>query len=225
MSVTTSEAPVFTLPSDELDRWRDVPVSVIVDLDASIRQVDPSIKLLQTRGQVDSGARPVLFGRAITARCEPPDFGAVLHAIDHVGKGDVLVIAAGGSSSHAMIGDILGGHLRAKGVAGVVCDGAVRDTANLSGWSDLPVYHSSVNARGPTGATRGIVNETVTIAGCEVRPGDLIVGDLDGLAVLSEADLQTWIDAAEARLAKEADWASRLAGGECVGAVFDLPAA
>ena len=225
MSVDVRGATTSALPSGELDRWREVPVSVIVDLDASIRQVDPSVGLLPCAGRAGNGARPVLFGRAVTARCEPPDFGAVLHAIDRVGPGEVLVIAAGGVESHAMIGDVLGGHLRAKGAAGIVCDGAVRDTRTLASWSDFPVYRASINPRGPTGATRGAVNVPVTVAGCEVRPGDLIVGDADGLAALSDEDLRTWIGAAEARLETEAGWVRRLADGEGVGAVFDLPAA
>ena len=225
MSVDVRNAPKSALPAGELDRWRKVPVSVIVDLDASIRQIDPSIRLLPAAGRASGDARPVLFGRAVTARCEPPDFGAVLHAMDRVGPGEVLVIAAGGVASHAMIGDVLGGHLRAKGAAGIVCDGAVRDTRTLASWSDFPVYCASINPRGPTGATRGTVNEPVTVAGREVRPGDLIVGDADGLAALSDEDLRTWIGAAEARLETEAGWVRRLADGEGVGAVFDLPAA
>ena len=80
----------------------------------------------------------MLFGRAVTARCEPPDFGAVLRAVDRVGPGEVLVIAAGGVESHAMIGDVLGGHLRAKGAAGIVCDGAVRDTRQPRKLERLP---------------------------------------------------------------------------------------
>ena len=132
--------------------------SVIVDLDPGLRQIDPAIALLQSRVETDKHARqttdnsaqPVLFGRAITARCEPPDFGAVLHAIDLVGKGDVLVIAADGVTTHAMVGDILGGHLRNKGAAGCVCDGAVRDTHTLAGWYDFPVYCKTITPRGPS---------------------------------------------------------------------------
>jgi regulator of RNase E activity RraA len=222
MKVSINDTPALSLPAGVLDRWRKVPVSVIVDLDKGLRQIDPSIRLLQARARGNDDSQPILFGRAVTARCEPPDFGAVMYAMDVVGKDDVLVIAANGSAGHAMIGDILGGHLRAKGAAGVVCDGAVRDTANLAGWSDLPVYCASINARGPVGAERGAVNETVTIAGCEVRPGDLVIGDADGLVVLSEADMQTWIDAAEARLVTEADWARRLGSGETAQSVFGL---
>ena len=77
------------------------------------------------------------------------DFGAVLYALDLLKPGDVLVIAAGGRADTAMIGDILGGHLRAKGGAGLICDGAVRDTDWLAAWDDVPVYARHVNPRGP----------------------------------------------------------------------------
>ena len=230
MSVTVNEAPSFSQSASELDRWRRVPVSVIVDLDPGLRQIDPAIALLQSRVQtdkharqtIDKSAQPVLFGRAITARCEPPDFGAVLHAIDLVGKGDVLVIAADGVTTHAMVGDILGGHLRNKGAAGCVCDGAVRDTHTLAGWYDFPVYCKTITPRGPVGSACGTVNDTVMIAGCEVRPGDLIIGDADGLVALSEDDLHKWIDAAETRLDYEAELVRRLGSGENVREVFGL---
>ena len=230
MSVTVNKTPSFSLSANELDRWRRVPVSVIVDLDPALRQIDPAIGLLQSRVQTDAQARqaadntamPFLFGRAVTAHCEPPDFGAVLHAIDLVGKGDVLVIATGGVTSHAMIGDILGGHLRSKGAAGCICDGAVRDTQTLAAWYDFPVYCKAVTPRGPVGSQRGTINETVMFAGCEIRPGDLIIGDADGLIALSEDDMHKYIDAAEARLKQEAEWARRLGNGETVGVVFEL---
>lgn len=222
MSVSMGRTPTSSLSADELNRWRQVPVSVAVDLDASIRQIDPAISLLQERSQLKGQLEPALFGRAVTVRCEPPDFGAVLYAMDQVGHGDVLVIAADGFTANAMIGEILGGHLRSVGAAGVVCDGAIRDSAMLAHWSDLPVYCRSITPRGPVGAELGAVNEPVMIAGTEVKPGELILGDADGLAVLSDEDLSTWIDAAEARLETEANWARRLSDGESVATVFNL---
>src|SRR3546814_2050700 len=71
--------------------------------------------------------QPRLFGRAVTAMCEPPYFGAVVQSLDVIRAGDVLVIAANGDCRNAMIGEILGGYLRGRGCAGILCDGAVRD--------------------------------------------------------------------------------------------------
>ncbi len=217
MSVTLHTAPQNSTPQSLLDAWRKVPVSVVVDLDKSIRQIDPAIRPLRP-----AGTQPALFGRAVTVHCEPPDFGAVLHAIDVVGKGDVLVIAASGFPHNAMIGDILCGQLRAKGAAGVVCDGAIRDVGTLANWTDFSVYSRSVTPKGPIGAAHGSINAPVMIAGIEILPGDLIIGDDDGLVALSEQDIDAWITAAEARIKTEETWAARLANGEVVGKVFGL---
>jgi regulator of RNase E activity RraA len=87
------------LTDAEIAPWRSIPVAVAVDLARDIGQIDPAIRPLRPPGQ-----QPPLFGRAVTALCEPPDFGAVLRALDEVGPGDVLVIAAQGVREVATIG-------------------------------------------------------------------------------------------------------------------------
>ncbi len=159
----------------------------------------------------DTSAVPVvtaarLFGRAVTALREPPDFGAVLQALDLIQPGDVLVIAANGHAETAMIGEILGGHLRRLGGRGIVCDGAIRDVAQLAEWPELPAFARSITPRGPSSMERGVVNATVTIGGLLVSPGDLIIGDDDGLAALSPDAIRSYIGAAEAKLALEDAW-------------------
>lgn len=155
-------------------------MAIAVDLVREVGQIDPALRPPRPVGQQSR-----LFGRAVTVLCEAPDFGAVLHALDVIEQGQVLVIDAGGYREAAMIGDILSGHLRRKGAAGVVCDGAVRDVRTLGGWDDFPVFARWINPRGPTGADRGAVNLRVTIGGASVAPGDLVIGDDDGLVSLS----------------------------------------
>ncbi len=197
-----------------VDRWRDVPVAVAVD-QAREGQIDPRIRPLRPPGQ-----QPRLFGRAVTVHCEPPDYGAVRRAIDLVGPGEVLVIAAGGDGITAMIGDILCGQLRRRGAAGVVCDGAVRDVGTLARWDDFSVFTRAITPRGPTGVAKGAVNVAVTIGGCLVSPGDLIIGDDDGLVALTPALVRDRIDAAEARLAREAEWEASLGAGRSMKETF-----
>jgi regulator of RNase E activity RraA len=197
------------------DPWRKIPVAVAVDMGCA--QIDPDIRPLQPPGR-----QPPLYGRAVTAICEPPDFGAVLHALDLVGPGDVLVIAARGARDHAMIGEIISGHLRARGGAGVVCDGAVRDVSVIAGWGDFPVFSRWITPRGPTGAEKGAVNAAATVGGVWVEPGDLILGDDDGLVVVSPADQRAKLAACEAKVAKEAEWIAGLAAGRPVAEVFGL---
>ena len=217
MPVTVHAPEVAPVPGELLARWRKVPVSVAVDL-APERQIDPLVRPLRPAGQ-----QPDLFGRAVTARCAPPDFGAVVHAVGAIGPGEVLVIDAGGDARAAMIGDVLGGELHRKRAAGLVCDGAVRDTAGLAAMAGLAVYSRAVNPRGPDSAEGGEVNGPVSIGGCTVAPGDLVIGDGDGLVALAPAALAGLIDAAEAKLALEADWRARLAAGDAIGAIFGLP--
>lgn len=204
------------IPEALVARWRRIPVAVAVDL-APEAQVDPLIRPLRP-----AGAQPPLCARAATARCVPPDFGAVLRALNGVGPGRVLVIDAGGHAANAMIGDVLGGQLARQGAAGIVCDGAIRDTATLAGLDGFGVWSRSVNPRGPVGAAEGVAGVPVVVGACPVSPGDLVLGDDDGLAVLSAEAALLLIDAAEAKLRLEAEWTARLAAGDLVEGIFGL---
>ena len=217
MPVTLHRPPASDLTPAEIARWADVPVAVAVDQCPGGSQIDPAIRPLRPAGQ-----QPRLFGQAVTVRCEPPDFGAVLQAMDVIQPGEVLVIDAGGHRDTAMIGDILSGHLRAKRVAGLVCDGAVRDVATLAGWDDFAVFSRWITPRGPTGADRGAINGPVVIGGCTVHPGDLVIGDDDGLIALTPALVRSRIGDAEAKLARETVWIRALAEGRTAAEVFGL---
>ena len=216
MPVTIATPAPEPIAPDLLARWRRVPVAVVVDL-APETQIDAAIRPLRPAKK-----QPPLCARAVTVRCAPPDFGAVLRALAHVGPGEVLVIDAGSHAANAMIGDVLGGHLRDIGVAGIVCDGAVRDVGNLARMKGFAVFARHINPRGPVGAAEGAVNTPVTIGTRAVAPGDLILGDDDGLACLTPAQAEALIAPAEARIAQEEDWSARLAAGEAVGAIFGL---
>ena len=205
-------------PAPDLSAWADIPVAIAVDTVPDARQIDPAIRPLRPAGQ-----QPRLTGRAVTVDCAAPDFGAVLHALDLIAAGEVLVIAAGGPRDHAMIGDILSGHLRAKGVAGVIVDGAVRDTATLGRWDDFAVFSRHITPRGPTGAAEGAVNGPVTFAGTTIHAGDLILGDDDGLVCLPPSTWETGLAPARAKLLLEDRWTAALRTGSAAAA-FGLPA-
>ena len=219
MSITIHSCPVDTLSQAEIDRWSRVPVAIAVDVSSAACQIDPAIRPLCPPGQ-----QPRLFGRAVTALCEPPDFGAVLQALDLIQPGDVLVIAANGHTETAMIGEILGGQVRRLGGRGIVCDGAVRDVAQLAAWPELSVFTRSITPRGPTSWEHGAVNAAVTIGGLLISPGDLILGDDDGLAALSPAAIRSYIAAAEAKQAREAEWQTGFANGRSAAEIFGLAA-
>ncbi len=220
MTVTLHAPPPSDLTPAEIARWVRIPTTIAVDLVLGAGQIDPDIRPLRP-----AGLQPKLFGQAFTVRCEAPDFGAVLHALDVIERGQVLVIDAGGHRDTAMIGDILCGHLRNKGVAGLICDGAVRDAGTLGSWDDFPVFSRWITPRGPIGADRGAVNLPVVIGGCLVAPGDLVIGDDDGLVALSPVATRTFIAGAEAKLTREAECISALASGKSAAEVFSLKVA
>jgi len=218
MTVTIHSGNSDSLSNDEIKVWHHIPVAIAADL-APEEQLDISIRPLCIPGK-----QPKLCGCAITALCEPPDFGAVLHAVDLVKPGDVLVIAASGREDAAMIGEILSGHLRSSGCVGVVCDGAVRDVATIASWPDFSVFSRFVNARGPTGVEKGVVQYPVMIGKHTINPGDLILGDDDGLIALSPATARQKIGDAQAKLSTEQDWVAGLAAGKSCADVFGLTA-
>lgn len=212
------------IAQEEIDRWKAVPPAVAADLvtDGQNRsvQIDPAIRPLKPAGQ-----QPKLFGRAVTALCEPPDFGPVLYAADLITKGDVLVIAAGGHSETAMIGEIVCGYLKRQGAVGVICDGAIRDVGAIAKMHNFSAYTRHVTPRGPTSADRGAVNATVVVGGRPIAPGDLIIGDDDGLIALSVRGIREGIQACEDKLANEHIWELSLTSGNSAAETFNLPPA
>ena len=217
MTVAIHPVPATDLTDAEVERWRDIPVAVAVDVGRAKGQIDPAIRPL-----TPGGRQPRLFGRAVTALCEPPDFGAVLIAIDRIGPGEVLVIAAHGDAKTAMIGEILSGQARRRGAVGVICDGAIRDVGRLARWPDFSVFTRHVTPRGPWSAERGAVNAPVVFGGRIVAPGDLLIGDDDGLVALDPDSVRNLIGDAEAKLRREAEWQENLAAGRSMAETFGL---
>jgi regulator of RNase E activity RraA len=220
MATTILKTRLPPLDARLVERWRAVPTTITADLFDGAVLADPRIKPLN---RLAPG--PALCGRIVTARCEPPDFGCVLHAIDLAVAGDILMIAANGYAERAMIGEILGGAARRKGVLGIVCDGAVRDIGMLASWTDFPVFTLATTARGPASKHGGTVNGPVTFGGVQADAGDLLVADDDGIVILTPNQMSTRIEAAEARCRAELDWQEKLRNGATLVEALDVPAA
>lgn len=216
MAVVINERPAPGIDADLLAAWKEIPVSIAVDLEPG-QQIDNAI-----RPQTFGGGPLRLIGPAMTVSCTTPDFGAVVHALDQIQAGEVLVIAAGGALDVAVVGEILGGHLREIGCAGIVVDGVVRDIETLGSFPDFPVYARGVNPRGPSSASEGEINAQVTLGGCLVTPGDLILGDRDGLAVLPADLARSRLAEAQEKIVQEQRWIADLKDRKPVTEVFGL---
>lgn len=217
--ITLFPTPNTAIPQELIQRWGRVPVTVISDILKGEGLFPREIRLLRP-----PGTEIRLAGPARTCACTPPDFGSVLVAIDEIEVGEILLIAAGGDGASASIGERLSGALRHHKAAGLICDGAVRDVAALATWDDFPVFCRDATAMGPHSKDGGTVNAEVAIGGVQVAPGDLLVGDEDGIIALKPRTATMRIDEAEAQVATEDDWATRLAAGETLQSIFGLPA-
>jgi RraA family protein len=143
-----------------------------------------------------------LVGSAFTVKTRPGDNLLTHKAIDMAAPGDVILVDAGGALDHAIIGEIMSSHAKQRGIAGMIIDGAIRD-ADAIGASDFPIYACGVTHRGPYKDGPGEINVTVCIAGMVVNPGDIIVGDADGVVAIPRADAERVIAMTTAQKEKE----------------------
>ena len=141
-------------------------------------------------------------GPALTVKVPPGDNLMVHKAIDIARPGDVIVVDAAGVLEQAIIGEIMSALAESRGVAGMVIDGAVRDADALR-LSSFPVYARGVTHRGPYKNGPGEINAPVSIGGIVVQPGDLVVGDDDGLVVLAADTASQVLERAKAQAAEE----------------------
>jgi len=152
-------------------------------------------------------------GPAVTVLCQSGDNLMIHAAVELCQPGDVLVVTCTAESTDGMFGDLLATSLRSRGVAGLVINAGVRDVADLTAM-DFPVWSKAISAMGTVKATLGSVNVPVTCAGELVRPGDAVIGDLDGVVVVPREDVAEVVKAAQARIAKEEKNRERLRAGE-----------
>jgi regulator of RNase E activity RraA len=144
-----------------------------------------------------------MAGTAVTARSRGGDNLTYLRALEFCRPGDVLVIDAGGDLNNAVVGGILSFYAASIGIAGVVIDGALRDVAEIRE-RDFPVYARGVTHRGPYKDGPGEINVPISVGGMVVNPGDVVVGDQDGLLSIPQQGLEALIERARAHLEAEA---------------------
>ena len=181
--------------------------------------------VMEGRGALDYRIKPldpanaVFAGPALTAFAYPADVLAMFGALSEAQPGDVIVLANDGFTRTAVFGDIAAGMMRNKGVAAFVTDGLARDKAGIVA-TGLPVFCQGIQPNSPAMNGPGVVGAPITLGDVHVEPGDVIVGDADGVVVVPAGRLRQVLDrlaqvrAAEARtVALIEQGATMLAGG------------
>src|SRR3989441_9743691 len=143
-----------------------------------------------------------LAGPAFTVKTAAGDNLLVHKALDSAKPGDVIVVDAGGFADHAIIGELMMSRAKQRGIAGIVIWGAIRDSAEI-GAGTYPVYACAVTHRGPYKNGPGEINVPVMMGGMPVNPGDIIVGDADGLVAVPQEQAEEILASAKSILAKE----------------------
>jgi 4-hydroxy-4-methyl-2-oxoglutarate aldolase len=152
-------------------------------------------------------------GSAVTVSCPAGDNLMIHAALEVVQPGDMLVVTTTSESTDGMFGELLAVSSRARGVVALVIDAGVRDVTDITAMG-FPVWSKAISAQGTVKATAGSVNIDVVCAGATVHPGDVIIGDADGVVVVPRGAAAEVARAGAERIAKEQKSRERLRQGE-----------
>lgn len=191
-------------PKELVQRLEKVPTGILSDCMNRMQSLDAGIRPM-SRGRI--------CGPAFTVQSVESNNWGAHQALSMVEAGDVLVLAARGGMHAAVWGHVMTAAARNRGLAGVVVDGCIRDYAENRS-DTLPIYARGICPAGPHKGWPCNLNVPVSCAGVAVLPGDVIVGDDDGVVVVPIDRVAGVLEESVARIATERDWYRRLEAGE-----------
>ncbi|EGL81790.1 Dimethylmenaquinone methyltransferase [Caldalkalibacillus thermarum TA2.A1] len=198
---------------DVIEKLRKLPTTAISDALGGLYHLDQAIKPLKEEWKV--------AGKACTVKLRAADNKMLLQAMREAEEGDVLVIDARGYTYNAICGDFMVELAKVLGIAGLVIDGAVRDVQGIKA-VDLPVFCRGITVAASDKAGSGEVNVPISCAGAAVHPGDLIVGDADGVVVIPQEKVEAVLAKAQEKVQKDLEREAKvLASREAAIAYLD----
>jgi RraA family protein len=174
--------------------YAGLPVANISDCMTRMTAAGPRLRPMHKGGY--------LAGPALTVKCRPGDNLMIHKALTMAQPGDVIVVDAGGDLTNALFGELMVTTAMSRGVAGVVLNGAVRDSEMIAAGS-FPLYAAGVTHRGPYKDGPGEINVPVAIDGMVIHPGDLMVGDADGLLCVPYEQVEDVLSAVHRKMEAE----------------------
>lgn len=193
-------------PASLIEQVGSFPAAVVSDVQGRQYTMSARVKSVLTD-------RASVLGAALTVKARPGDNLASMKAIELARPGDVLVISCDEESNLSVWGGIMSVMAVRQGIVGVVADGLVRDVGQIRS-SGLTVFATGLTPAGPTKHGPGQINTTISCGGVIVRPGDIILGDADGVVVVPQEDAPAVIERAQKRIELERTWIEHIERGD-----------
>lgn len=193
------------VPDRLVQAYKGLPVANISDCMTRMTAGGPRLRPMHKGG--------ALAGPALTVKCRPGDNLMIHKALTMAQPGDVIVVDAGGDLTNSLFGEIMVATSVRIGLAGVVLNGAVRDSEEI-GQGDFPLYAAGVTHRGPYKDGPGEINVPVAIDGMVIQPGDLVVGDADGLLCIPFDQAEEVLAATHRKMELEKKMLADIAAGK-----------
>ncbi|MFC3125486.1 RraA family protein [Pseudoroseomonas globiformis] len=189
-----------------VEQFRTLPVANVSDVMARMTAGGARLRPMQAPGGT------VMSGAALTVKTRPGDNLMIHKAIALAEPGDVIVVDAGGDLTNALIGELMLAQMSKRKLGGIVINGAIRDSAAIRA-QNFPVFAAGVTHRGPYKDGPGEINVPVAIDGMVIAPGDLVLGDDDGLLCVPFDEVEVIHAAASAKHAAEEKQAANIEAG------------
>jgi len=214
MPITINEDQIQQLSPEILALWKDVPTAVVCDA------MDRTGGMVAGIQSLVSGK--TFAGQALTVHAPNGTNAPLHHAAKLAWPGCVLVIDAENLQEKAVWGSVVNSYALSRGIAALVFDGCVRDAALLKE-SPMPIFCRGTAPNGPSKEDIGGVNTPISCGGVDVMPGDIIVGDDDGIAVVPFAMHEDVLERCHTRLAEKQDWKQKTNDGVSTAELWKLP--
>lgn len=189
---------------DLTEAFAKLPVANVSDSMSRMTAAGPTLRPMHASGG--------MAGVALTVKARPGDNLMLHKAIDMAVPGDVIVMDAGGDTTNALFGEMMLAYAMKRGVAGLVINGAIRDSDAMKEVNH-PVFAAGVTHRGPYKDGPGEINVPIAIDGMVVHPGDIMIGDGDGVLCVPIDEAQDILAKAQAKLAAETRQMEAIAEG------------
>jgi RraA family protein len=184
-------------------KFKDIPTTCISDVLKGLNNLDPAIKPLKNEYRI--------AGRAFTVKMPVGDNLVFLRAIQEAAPGDVLVVDAKGDAYRAIAGDFIVGMAQTLGINGIVADGVIRDLEGIKEL-DFPVFCKGTTVAASGKAGMGEIRVPISCGGVAIYPGDIIVGDSDGVVVVPQAIEQEVLEKSLEKLEFDIKRAEKVSG-------------